>query len=69
MYARGDGKLTRMFSLLHMGDLTSIYLAILQGTDPSPVEIIDKIKLELGKRFNLVEKLKVEAQKWLKGSS
>jgi len=69
IYARGDGKLARMFSLLHMGDLTSIYLAILQGTDPSPVEIIDKIKLELGKRFNLVEKLKVEAQKWLEGSS
>jgi len=66
IYARGERKLARMFSLLYLGDLTSIYLAILQGTDPSPVEIIDKIKLEMRKRFNLVEKLKVEAQKWLK---
>ena len=68
IYAKGEKKLTRMFSLLYMGDLTSIYLAILRGTDPSPVEIIDKIKLEMGKRFNLVERLKVEAQEWLKGS-
>jgi len=69
VYARGEKKLARMFSLLYVGDLASIYLAILQGTDPSPVEIIDKIKLEMGKRFNLVERLKAEAQNWLKASS
>jgi len=69
IYARGERKLARMFSLLYVGDLTSIYLAILRGTNPSPVEIIDKIKLEMGKRFNLVEKLKAEVQKWLKGSA
>jgi len=69
VYARGETKLARMFSLLYVGDLVSVYLAILGGTDPSPVEIIDKIKLEMGKRFNLVERLKVEAQKWLKDPS
>ncbi len=69
VYASGETKLARMFSLLYVGDLVSVYLAILGGTDPSPVEIIDKIKLEMGKRFNLVARLKVEAQKWLKGSS
>ena len=69
IYARGEKKLARMFSLLYVGDLASIYLAILRGTDPSPVEIIDKIKLEMGKRFNLAERLKAEAQKWLKGTS
>lgn len=58
IYARGERKLARMFSLLYVGDLTSIYLAILRGTDPSPVEVIDKIKLEMGKRFNLVERLR-----------
>lgn len=69
VYASGETKLGRMFSLLYVGDLVSVYLAILGGTDPSPVEIIDKIKLEMGKRFNLVARLKVEAQKWLKGPS
>lgn len=69
IYARGDKKLARMFSLLYLGDLASIYLAILRGTDPSPVETIDKIKLEMSRRFNLVERLKAEAQKWLKSSS
>jgi glucose/mannose-6-phosphate isomerase len=69
IYARGEKKLARMFSLLYLGDLTSIYSAILRGIDPSPVEIIDKIKSEMGKRFNLVERLRAEVQKWLKDSS
>lgn len=69
VYARGEKKLARMFSLLYVGDLASVYLAILRGTDPSPVEIIDKIKLEMGKRLNLIERLKAEAQKWPKGLS
>ena len=42
--ARGRSRLARLFSLVFMGDLVSIYLAYLRGVDPTPVEIIDAIK-------------------------
>ena len=58
--ARGEGKLAKMFSVLRIGDFTSVYLAILQGVDPTPVKIIDEVKRALGKKFDMVEKLKAE---------
>jgi len=60
IYARGEGKLAKMFSVLRVGDFTSVYLAILQGIDPTPVKIIDEVKRALGKKFSMVEKLKAE---------
>jgi len=60
IYAKGEGKLAKMFSVLRIGDFTSVYLAILRGVDPTPVKIIDEVKRELGKKFNMVEKLKAE---------
>jgi glucose/mannose-6-phosphate isomerase len=42
--ARGKGRLSRLLSLVLIGDLVSIYLAYLRGVDPAPVEIIDAIK-------------------------
>jgi hypothetical protein len=51
-----------MFSVLHVGDFASVYLAILHNTDPTPVETINKIKEEMRKKFNVVEKLKKEVQ-------
>jgi glucose/mannose-6-phosphate isomerase len=62
IYARGESKLARMFSVLHVGDFASVYLAILHNTDPTPVETINKIKEEMRKKFNVVEKLKKEVQ-------
>jgi len=62
IYARGESKLARMFSVLHVGDFASVYLAILHNTDPTPVETINKIKEEMRKKFNVVEKLKKEIQ-------
>jgi len=41
------GKLSEMFSLIYIGDLTSYYLAILNEVDPYPVEIITKLKKHL----------------------
>ena len=41
-----------------MGDLVSIYLAILQKIDPAPVKVISELKSELKKRINIIEKLK-----------
>jgi len=45
----GDELLSRMFSLIQLGDFVSFYLAILNGEDPSPVKVIDHLKGELAK--------------------
>ncbi len=42
--ARGEGRLSRLLSLVLIGDVTSIYLACLRGVDPAPVDAIDAIK-------------------------
>jgi len=60
IHARGEGKLAKMFSVLCVGDFASVYLAILQEVDPTPVKIIDEVKRELGKKVNMIEKLKGE---------
>lgn len=43
----GEGLLSRMFSLIYIGDFTSFYLAILNRLDPTPVERIDYLKKRL----------------------
>ncbi len=43
----GNGPLERMLSLILLGDLTSIYLAVLSGKDPTPVPVIERLKREL----------------------
>ena len=45
----GKELLTRMFSLIYIGDFVSFYLAILNSRDPSPVERINYLKKEMGK--------------------
>lgn len=45
----GRELLTRMFSLIYMGDFVSFYLAILNGVDPTPVERIAYLKKEMGR--------------------
>lgn len=37
-------RLAQMMYLMYIGDFTSIYLAILRGIDPTPIEAIDKMK-------------------------
>lgn len=46
-----DGRflLARLFSLIYLGDWVSYYLAILNNQDPTPVDVIDYLKQELGK--------------------
>jgi glucose/mannose-6-phosphate isomerase len=39
--------LARLLSLVHLGDWTSVYLALLARIDPTPVETIDLIKTRL----------------------
>jgi glucose/mannose-6-phosphate isomerase len=47
-WASGQGRLARMLSLVMLGDLFSIYLAIRKGVDPTPVAIIDLFKQKVG---------------------
>jgi glucose/mannose-6-phosphate isomerase len=46
--ARGDSRLERMLSLVLLGDLVSVYLAVLEGVDPLAVEAIDRLKGAVG---------------------
>jgi len=44
IWIRGETRLAKIFSTLYLGDVTSVYLALLYGVDPTPVESISKIK-------------------------
>ncbi|MGV8087022.1 MAG: bifunctional phosphoglucose/phosphomannose isomerase [Candidatus Woesearchaeota archaeon] len=45
---RGDSILTKMFTTIHIGDLVSYYSALNYATDPSPVNVIEQFKKEMG---------------------
>jgi glucose/mannose-6-phosphate isomerase len=58
--AEGKSTLAKMFSVLFLGDMTSVYLSILLGVDPAPVKIITAMKKELQKDYNIVGRLEKE---------
>lgn len=43
----GDTATERMLSLVVLGDLVSLYLAVLRGVDPTPVAVMDSLKSAL----------------------
>jgi glucose/mannose-6-phosphate isomerase len=47
--SRGQSPLARLLSLVLLGDMVSIYLAVLRGLDPTPVRVIDQLKAELAR--------------------
>lgn len=47
VWALGEGILSRLYSLIYIGDYASVYLAALYGIDPGPVKAIDYLKKEL----------------------
>jgi glucose/mannose-6-phosphate isomerase len=47
VWSEGSSLLARIFSLIHLGDWVSLYLAVLNGEDPTPVAVIDRLKQEL----------------------
>ena len=47
--AEGETRTARMLWTVMLGDLVSLALAAKRGIDPSPVEVIDTLKAELGK--------------------
>ncbi|MBC7228358.1 MAG: bifunctional phosphoglucose/phosphomannose isomerase [Thermoflexales bacterium] len=47
IWGRGKSRLAQMLSLVHFGDYVSLYLALLNGADPTPVVTIDYLKRRL----------------------
>ncbi|MFC1454548.1 bifunctional phosphoglucose/phosphomannose isomerase [Candidatus Undinarchaeota archaeon] len=47
--AKGTTKLSQMMTTLYFGDFTSIYLALINGLDPTPVKEIEALKKYLSK--------------------
>jgi glucose/mannose-6-phosphate isomerase len=47
--SRGESRLERILSLVLLGDLVSVYLAVLDGLDPTPTLALDRVKERLGK--------------------
>ena len=45
--AEGESLLARFFSLIFLGDLASVYLAVLNSLDPTPVAKIDYLKSQM----------------------
>ncbi len=45
----GETRVERLVSLVLLGDLVSLYLAVLRGVDPTPVEPIDQLKEALAR--------------------
>ncbi len=45
--SRGHTAVERIFSLVLLGDLVSLYVAVLRGTDPTPVDVIESLKARL----------------------
>lgn len=47
VWARGEGRLARLMSLVYQLDYVTVYLALALGRDPTPVQIIDLLKREM----------------------
>lgn len=45
---RGDTVLKQLLWSIAMGDFVSVYLALLNGVNPTPVDLVEKLKVELG---------------------
>jgi glucose/mannose-6-phosphate isomerase len=48
IWAEGSSPLARFLSLVSYGDFTSVYSALSRGVDPTPVDVIERLKHELG---------------------
>jgi glucose/mannose-6-phosphate isomerase len=53
IFSVGHSRLAGIFSLIYVGDLVSFYLAILNGTDPAPVDRILYLKKALKQRVKI----------------
>jgi glucose/mannose-6-phosphate isomerase len=61
--ATGESSLERMFSVLYLGDLVSLYTALLRGVDPTPVKVIERLKNEMASNLNVIGFLENKVKK------
>lgn len=47
IFSSGESRFAKIISLIFFGDILSCYVALLRGIDPTPVDIIGKLKKEL----------------------
>jgi glucose/mannose-6-phosphate isomerase len=47
LHTQGESRLERVLSAVLLGDLVSVYMAVLAGVDPTPVEPIGRLKQQL----------------------
>jgi glucose/mannose-6-phosphate isomerase len=47
VWSEGESILARVLSTIYLGDFVSLYLAYLNGADPTPVAVIDFLKKNL----------------------
>ena len=45
--SEGETRMERLISLVVMGDLLSLYLAVLRGVDPAQIDTLDTLKARL----------------------
>ena len=63
VWSRGETKLAKMLSTTYIGDFASVYLALLQNVDPTPVKSIALLKQKM-KRTGLKAKVLNELRKF-----
>jgi glucose/mannose-6-phosphate isomerase len=61
--ANGQTPLARLFSALYVGDFASLYLAVLRGVDPTPVKVIERLKIEMAGNLSIVNFLENKVKK------
>jgi glucose/mannose-6-phosphate isomerase len=61
--ATGGASLAKMFSVLYTGDFASLYMAALRGVDPTPVKVIDRLKIEMAGNLSIVNFLENKVKK------
>jgi glucose/mannose-6-phosphate isomerase len=59
VWSQGKSTLAKMLSTVCVGDFTSVYLAVLRGVDPTPVETISLLKEKM-RQVGTKEKIKRE---------
>ena len=62
VYSRGESRLAKMASVICVGDFASVYLALLRGVDPTPVNTIALLKQDV-ERTGVKEKVLRDLQR------
>ncbi len=60
VFPEGSSLLAKMLSIMYIVDVASIYLAVLNGVDPTATTSINKLKSQLGDRTKVIDHVKKE---------